>query len=105
MVTKTIANSSKRTEVKRQIKEQHKKSFNTNSFIITFIIVFIFAYITFDFFVVKSKIQNKVKNVEQKFDSLQIYLDNKLPQIDNAIKVQEQQLKDLQNINSFIINK
>jgi len=73
-----------------------------NTIIVSVIVIFIFSYIVFDYFVIKQKIENKIMIVNEKFDSLQIYLNNKLPAIDNAIKIQEQQVKDLQEIKNTV---
>lgn len=75
---------------------KHTSKFNT--IIVSAVVTFIFGYIIFDFFVVKERIENKIMIVNEKFDSLQIYLNNKLPEIDKAIKIQEQQVEDLQKV-------
>jgi len=75
-----------------------KKKYNINAIIVSIIISIIFVYITFDFFVIKPSIQNKVEIVYERFDSLQIFLDKKIPLIDEALKVQEQQVKELKDM-------
>jgi len=84
---------------------KNPKKINAVSIIVSLIIAFIFGYIIFDFFVIKKKIENEVLIVNQKFDSLQLYLDNKIPMIDNAIQIQEEQVKELQRMDSLYIIK
>jgi len=62
------------------------------------IVVMILGFIALDMFVFKSPSVIKAQEVRQKSDSLELLLINKIPQIDNAIKIQEQQLKDLKDI-------
>jgi len=89
---------------KTKIKESKRFSIK-NGVIIGIITSLIFGYILFDFFVIRHRIENKVVIVNQKFDSLQVHLNNKIPMIDQAIKIQEEQLKQLQDITSAYIKK
>jgi len=109
MTTKTMKKNEieapKKDKIKVLSKEEDIKLSKTSSIIISAMILFIFTYIAFDFFVVNHQINNKVNVVNSKFDSLEVYLGNKIPQIDNAIKTQEQQVKTLQDITNSYIKK
>lgn len=61
-------------------------------------VVMILGLVALDMFVFKSPSDIKSREVRQKADSLELLLIKKLPQIDNAIKIQEQQLQELKDI-------
>lgn len=78
-----------------------KKQKNTSKvqiIIVSIIITLIAAYVASDILFLKSKSVNKAVIVNQKLDSLQMRLNTELPKIDNAIQVQEQQVKELQSV-------
>jgi hypothetical protein len=72
----------------------------TNTIIIGLIVTFIFGYIIYDHFIFKPKINAKITAVSTKFDSLKTHLNAKLPEIEKAIEIQKQQVKDLQQIST-----
>lgn len=87
-------------------KKSAKRISLLSTLFISILALVIFGYMTLDYFVLNKKIQKKIETINIKYDSLQTYLNDKLPTLDNAIKSQEQQLKDLQNLsNSYIIKK
>jgi len=108
MATKVVEKSkidiSKTQKTKKSITTD-KKTSKASAIIVATLILFIFSYIAVDYFVINHKIDNKVMIVNQKFDSLEVYLNTKLPQIDKALKIQEQQVKDLQSFSSSIGKK
>lgn len=77
---------------------------NLSSVISILAIFFITGYIIFDLFVFNPTIKSKVNEVDKKMDSLELYLGTKIPQIDNALKIQEEQVKNLQDLSSNFIN-
>lgn len=103
MATKVVEKSkvdiSKTQKTKKAITND-KKTSKASTLIVATLILFIFSYIAVDYFVVNRKIDNKIIIVNQKFDSLEVYLGAKLPQIDKALQIQEQQVKDLQSFTS-----
>lgn len=109
MESRVMNTKSKRKEKTKKTEEIKMKTLSTkkskiSSIIISIIVAFIIGYIIFDFFVLKKRIENEVTIVNEKFDNLQMYLDEKIPMIDNAIEVQRQQVEELQQMD-FSLNK
>jgi hypothetical protein len=82
-----------------------KFSIKAQVIIIMTIITLIFGYIAYDFLFFDNKVETKVKTVQRKLDSLKIFLDVKIPQIDTAITSQEKQLEDLKKASDKYIKK
>jgi hypothetical protein len=97
MKTKTL--KEEKVKKTKDINLSKEKNNKFASIVIGFFILFTFGYIFFDLFVLKEKIKQEVIMVNEKFDSLQLYLDKKIPLIDEALKIQEQQVKELQEMN------
>jgi len=93
------------TITEKKIKNKTNKKNNISSIIIFFITIFIFSYIIYDYFIINNRVENKIVVVNSKYDSLEKYLQIKLPLIENAIKIQENQLKDLQDFTSAYLLK
>jgi hypothetical protein len=81
-----------------EIKKSKISSGITQTIIISSIIILLAAYIASDILFFKSASQTKAIIVNEKLDSLRINLNKELIKIDNASSVQQQQLKELQNI-------
>ena len=99
MVPKTMVK--KETEVKESTKpiiNRPQQSSKIITIIISLMVTFIFAYITFDYFVSKPKINQKITVVTARFDSLQTHLAIKLPEIEKALEKQQQEVKDLKQL-------
>lgn len=62
------------------------------------IILSVFSYIYYDLFIYSPKINNEIIVVNEKFDDLKIFLDKKLPAIDSALNVKQEQLNQLYKI-------
>lgn len=77
---------------------EHKKTPKAQIIIVIAIIVAIFSYITCDILFFKSRVNTKVDTVTEKFDSLENYLDKKLPQIDSALFEQQRQFDELKKM-------
>jgi len=109
MATKTVVKqkvqTSTRTKQDTQETVENKRASKISTIIISVLITFIIAYISVDYFVINKKLDNKVLVITQKFDSLKIHLDEKLPAIDKAIQIQQQQVKDLQNMSVTLVKK
>lgn len=73
--------------------------------IVVAIIVSIFAYIACDILFFKSRVSNKVQIINEKFDSLEYYLDKKLPQIDSALFEQQKQFDELKKMSRIPTQK
>ena len=69
-----------------------------HSIIVTAIIVLILGYIAFDYFYVKQKIESKIVLIDNKFDSLNVYVNNRIPAIDKTLEKQANQVKELQEV-------
>lgn len=74
------------------------------------IAAFLLIYAVVDFTITQPKIRNNVKEVAVQFDSMKIYLDTKLPQIDSAliihstqIQLQTEHLKGINKVSSVLI--
>jgi len=104
MATKVVEKSKvvdiSKTQKTKKASTTDKTPSKASALIVATLILFIFSYIAVDYFVVNHKIDNKITIVNQKFDSLEVYLGTKLPQINRALQIQEQQVKDLQNLTS-----
>jgi len=109
MATNTVEKNKVQTSSRtKQVKKEDpgvQKASKLNTIIVSILISFIIGYIAVDYFVVKHRINEKVMVVNQKFDSLKVYLDEKLPMIDKAIEVQQKQVKDLQNMSATLVKK
>lgn len=90
---------------------QEKKSIKITwpALILTAIISFLVLYAIIDASVTNPKIKEKIEHVYEDFDSLKVFLDEKIPQIDSAlvkhdqqIKRQEEQLEQLHNLTKSI---
>ena len=55
------------------------------SIIIMIIVVLLFAYIASDIFVFKPEYNKMVSDVEMRYDSLSVYLEEKFPEIDRQL--------------------
>lgn len=73
--------------------------------ICVFIASFLILYAVIDFTITQPKIRNSVREVAVQFDSMKIYLDNKLPQIDSALVIHREQIREqtkhLEEINTI----
>lgn len=110
MLIETVKTKIPRRKEEQQVNKSSKKinrEKTTNSkistIIVSIIITFILGYVAADIIFFKTKSENNAIIVNQKLDSLRIHLDNEMPKIDNAIIIQEEQLKNLKDISS--INK
>jgi len=78
------------------------------SIIIIAIIVLVMTYIAVDAFKTKPYIKQEVENVKVQYKELSNYLDQKIPEIDSALKIQEvkivQQGEDIQDLKSSIVD-
>lgn len=79
------------------------------SLILSLVIIFLIGYAVIDATFNTPKINQKVEEVSEEFDSLKVYLDTKIPEIDEAlilhdiqIKRQEEQLKRLHKLTESI---
>jgi len=64
------------------------------SVIIVIILLSLMSYSVVDVTVQKPKINEKVEYVTEEFDSLKIYLDEKIPYLQESVDRHEEQLKD-----------
>lgn len=94
------------------IMDPEKNNRHFPSVIATVITFFLIIYAVLDFSITQPKIRNNVKEVAAQFDSMKMYLDCKLPEIDSALEqhqkeiyMQTTQLKELNNISSMLIQK
>lgn len=62
--------------------------------LIMIITISIFSYIIWDILVVKPEFNRKLDDVNEKFNKLSIYLDQKLPKIDSVLTAHELQVKE-----------
>lgn len=70
-----------------------KKKITWPSFIITLVIIFLIGYAAIDASVTTPRIHKKVESVSIEFDSLKVFLDGKLPEIDKALMLHTEQIK------------
>jgi len=77
---------------------------NLPSLILSLALIGMLSYISIDAFVIKPQFNKVVKSVVYDFDSLSIFLTNKLPQIDSALYIHTNQIAD-QNIQLEELNK
>lgn len=89
--------------------EKNTKSINTVIFSLITIVLLTFAI--FDFTITQPKIRNNVKTIAVEFDSMKVYLDDKLPEIDSAltqhqkaIAAQTKYLEELNTISLIFMN-
>ena len=63
------------------------------SSIVVLIISFILLlYVTIDVCIVKPKFNERINNVTTEFDSLKVYLDSKLPELDSIVLIHSKQI-------------
>jgi len=65
---------------------------NLCSALCSIFIALLLSYAIIDFSYVQPNIKNHIINVNFKFDSLKVYLDNKLPELDTALSIHAKQL-------------
>lgn len=91
--------------------QQNKKQVNINlcSAICSIFIALLLSYAIIDFSYVQPKIKANILDVTFKFDSLKLYLDRKLPELDTALTIhtyqlskQTEQIKELTDITKQI---
>lgn len=86
--------------------EKKEKSSSIQSIIITSVILLILTYISADVLVFRPSYNQRVQIVEKKYDSLNIYLQEKLPefeyQLDNQLKKIYEQEKAIQTISNIL---
>jgi predicted negative regulator of RcsB-dependent stress response len=92
--TKNITSENSISEETAKIKKFSLK----HSIIVSVLIILIFAYISFDYFYVKQKIENKIVLIDNKYDSLNTYVNNKIPSINTKLEKQATQVKELQEV-------
>lgn len=97
-----VAKKPKKEDKEKLYKSNHSKKPISSSILVSILILFIMSYIFVDFFVLRKRIDNKIIIVNERIDSLQYYVNTKLPIIDNTLKIQEQQVKELRELSSFI---
>lgn len=96
--TKEMKDFSKILDKKNKKQYQRKSPATFQTISIITIVVMIFGYILFDLVMFKPESKHKMQVVYEKFDSLEVFLAKKLPEIDNAIKLQDAQVKYLQKM-------
>jgi len=64
-----------------------------SALLITIITIFLISYAVYDASVTNPSINEKIEYVNNEFDSLKIYLDAKIPEIDEALIKHEMQIK------------
>lgn len=91
--------------------DPEKNSKPLTSIIGTFIAIILLLFAVIDFTITQPKIRNSVKRVAVEFDSMKVYLDTKLPEIDSAliqhqkeIYSQTEYLKELNEVSNLIID-
>ena len=102
MLVKTVKNKilekKEGYNAKKPLIAKKQNSAKKQIIIISIIIALIVGYVASDILFFRSGAENKAVIVNQKIDSLQILLNKKIPEIDNAILIQEKQLEDLKNV-------
>jgi hypothetical protein len=81
-----------------QAKPVVRKTSKVSSIIVALLVAFIFGYIMLDYFVINNQIENKLNVINKKYDSLEIYMERKLPQINQALELQKQQVERIQHL-------
>jgi hypothetical protein len=71
---------------------------NFASLILTLAIIGMLSYIFVDAFVAKPKFNHKVDLVTNNLDSLKTYVNQRFPEIDSTLTMQNEQLKELKNL-------
>lgn len=88
--------------------EKKSNWFSPQSIIILSIIILILFYIAVDAFKTKPYIKEEVNNVKIQYKELSVYLDEKIPEIDSALKIQEDKIvrqgKDIEVLKTSIID-
>jgi hypothetical protein len=64
-----------------------------SALIISIVIIFLVSYTVYDASFTKPSVNEKIEYVNNEFDSLKIYLDVKIPEIDEALIKHEMQIK------------
>jgi len=75
------------------MKKKTPKKITWPAFIVTIVIIVLLGYAIVDASISKPKIHEKVEHVSNEFDSLKIFLDAKLPEIDKALIMHTEQIE------------
>lgn len=82
--------------------ESRKKWNSPQSFLVMVIIILIFTYITIDIAMTRPKIKSDINQVKEDYFELSGYVNSKIPEIDSALRIQEDQLREQgQDINTL----
>jgi hypothetical protein len=92
------------TKTKIEVKkEQEIKSKTTPSrlsiILISLFITFIFSFMAVDYITLSNRIESNVATVNEKMDSLNLYVNNKSAVFDKNLKTQEEQLNRVNSLN------
>jgi len=84
----------------------------SQTYIISAIVAVLFLYIIVDIFAAKPKMRSDIQEVKNQYVELSTFLDKKIPEIDSTfkeqatqIKIQEQQISELEKTLSVITDK
>lgn len=82
--------------------ESRKKWNSPQSFLVITIIILIFVYIAIDMGMTRPKIKSDINQVKEDYFELSGYVNSKIPEIDSALRIQENQLREQgQDINTL----
>lgn len=92
------------TKTKIEVKkEQEIKSKTTPSrlsiILISLFITFIFSFMAVDYITLSNRLESNVATVNEKMDSLNLYVNNKSAVFDKNLKTQEEQLNRVKSLN------
>jgi hypothetical protein len=87
-----------KTQTVPKVIPEVKKATKWPSIVVLVLVAFMFGYMALDYFVLNNKIENKIGVINKKYDSLEVMLSTKLPEITKAIQTEKAQVSNIKHL-------
>jgi len=90
-----IITKEKESSLKSLNNEIFKKTNKMNSIIVSFLIAFILFFVSYDYSILKNRIETQIPIISFQLDSLSVFLEQKTPEINEFLKEQNTEIQNI----------